>query len=171
LKIRNISGKVSRRRPTLPPGLPGSTIGGEGLNCRVRNGTGCCPLPMATGNLFSCQNAPLVASLSQVSLRTDSEREQRSSPRTISTGRLNTLLCLHLPPINAVVCCGPYRIKSVGVLILEWASHLDAFSAYPFRTWPMSSAAGATTHTLEVRPSRSSRTRDSSPQNSCAHGG
>ena len=32
-------------------------------------------------------------------------------------------------------------------------------------------AAGATTGTPEVRPSRSSRTRDSSPQISCAHGG
>ena len=45
------------------------------------------------------------------SLRTDSEREQRSSPRTISTGRLNTLLCLHLPPINAVVFRGPYLLS------------------------------------------------------------
>ncbi len=95
----------------------------------------------------------------------------RSSPRTISTGRLNTLLCLHLPPIDPVVCWGPYRVEPVGALILEWASHLDAFSAYPVRTWPMSSALGRTTHTPEVRPSRSSRTRDSSPQGSCAHGG
>ena len=95
----------------------------------------------------------------------------RSSPRTISTGRLNALLRLHLPPIDPVVCWGPYRVLPVGALILEWASHLDAFSAYPFRTWPMSSALGRTTHTPEVRPSRSSRTRDSSPQGSCAHGG
>ena len=27
--------------------------------------------------------------------------------RTISTGQLNTLLCLHLPPINEVVFLGP----------------------------------------------------------------
>jgi hypothetical protein len=26
-----------------------STIGAEGLNCRVRDGNGCCPLAMATG--------------------------------------------------------------------------------------------------------------------------
>src|SRR6185437_13616306 len=32
-----------RRRPTLPRGPPRSTIGAEGLNFRVRNGTGCFP--------------------------------------------------------------------------------------------------------------------------------
>ncbi len=40
----------SRRRPTLPGGLPPSTIGAGGLNCRVRNGNGCFPAAMATGN-------------------------------------------------------------------------------------------------------------------------
>ena len=35
----------------------------------------------------------------------------RSSPRTISTGQLHTLLCLHLQPINQVVFLGPYSIK------------------------------------------------------------
>ena len=37
-----------RRRPTLPPGCPGSTIGAEGLNGRVRDGNGCLPLAIAT---------------------------------------------------------------------------------------------------------------------------
>ena len=41
----------SRRRSTLPPALAGSTIDAEGLNCRVRNGNGCFPLAIATGNL------------------------------------------------------------------------------------------------------------------------
>jgi hypothetical protein len=43
----------SRRRPTLPRGLPLSTIGAGGLNCRVRKGNGCVPTAMATGNLLS----------------------------------------------------------------------------------------------------------------------
>ena len=51
--------------------------------------------------------------------------------------------------------------RGSGILILERASRLDAFSGYPSRTWPTSHAAGATTGTPEVRPSRSSRTRDS----------
>ena len=39
-----------RRCPALPRGLPRSTIGAEGLNFRVRNGTGCFPFAMAAGN-------------------------------------------------------------------------------------------------------------------------
>jgi hypothetical protein len=102
----------------------------------------------------------------------DSEREHRkSSPRPISTGRLNALPRLHLRPINLVVCEGPYLVDPVGDLILGQASHLDAFSAYPCRTWLTSRAAGATTGTPEVRPPRSSRTRGSSPQISYAHDG
>src|SRR5581483_34493 len=86
------------------------------------------------------------------------------SPRPISTGRLNTLLCVHLRPINVVVYHGPYLVDPVGNLILERASHLDAFSAYLFRRSPTSRALGRTTGTRELRPSRSSRTRDSLPQ-------
>ncbi len=56
-------GKKSRRRPTLPPSLPGSTIGAEELNFRVRNGIGWNLFAIATGNLS-----------------TDSER--REAPRT-----------------------------------------------------------------------------------------
>jgi hypothetical protein len=56
------------------------------------------------------------------------------SPRPISTGQLNTLLCLHFRPINLVFYQGPYPVNPVGGLISRWASHLDAFSAYPFRT-------------------------------------
>src|ERR1051325_5227590 len=67
-----------------------------------------------------------------------------SSPRPISTGRLHTLPCFHLRPINLVVFEGPYRVIPVGDLILGRASHLDAFSAYPCRTWLTCSAAGAT---------------------------
>ena len=59
----------------------------------------------------------------------------------------------------------------VGDLILESASRLDAFSAYPNRTWLPGGAAGATTGTLAVRSTRSSRTRVNPPQVSYAHGG
>jgi hypothetical protein len=101
----------------------------------------------------------------------DSEREQKSSPRPISTGQLHTLPCFHFRPINLVVCQGPYPVDPVRDLISRPASHLDAFSAYPSRTWPTSHAAGATTGTPEVRPPRSSRTRGSSSQISYAHSG
>ena len=57
--------------------------------------------------------------------------------RLISTSKLNTLLCLHTWPINLVVF-EESLVKHVsilkGYLILRWASRLDAFSGYPFRT-------------------------------------
>ncbi len=42
---------------------------------------------------------------------------------------------------------------------LGGASRLDAFSAYPVRTWAPSCATGVTTGAPSVRPPRSSRTR------------
>ena len=59
----------------------------------------------------------------------------------------------------------------VGGLFLRQASHLDAFSAYPCRTWLPSDASGETTGTPLVRPPRSSRTRGSSSQASYARDG
>ena len=69
----------------------------------------------------------------------------------------------------------PCRLQGVllayatGSLILEGASRLDAFSAYPVRTWLPSYATGVTTDAPLVRPPRSSRTKGSSPQTSYAH--
>ena len=46
--------KHVRRRPTLPRGPPRSTIGAEGLNFRVRNGTGCFPFAITAVTLLRC---------------------------------------------------------------------------------------------------------------------
>jgi hypothetical protein len=43
--------RYSRQRPTLPRTYARSTIGGNRLNFRVRNGNGCDPAPMTTGKL------------------------------------------------------------------------------------------------------------------------
>ena len=67
---------------------------------------------------------------------------------------------LHLLPIHVVVSDGPQRC-----LIPETASRLDAFSAYPDRTWIPGGAAGATTGKPVVRPTRSSRTKVRPPRN------
>ena len=85
--------------------------------------------------------------------------------RAISTGQLSALLHLHLRPIDVVVFHG-----SLGDLVSRGVSRLDAFSGYPVRTWLPCTAAGATTGPPVVRPSRSSRTRDSSSQVSDTHG-
>ena len=50
-----ISGGCVRRRPTLPPGPPGSTIGADRLSFRVRNGTGRFPVAMTAETLSSYQ--------------------------------------------------------------------------------------------------------------------
>src|SRR5512135_2725897 len=60
----------------------------------------------------------------------------------------------------------PYGL---GDLILGSASRLYAFSVYHNRTSLPSRAAVATAGTQEVRPSRSSRTKDRPPQISSAH--
>ncbi len=156
----------TRRRPTLPGPLDPSTIGAGGLNFRVRNGNGWDPSAMATE--ICCQvsaargSDPWRSSLQNSIASTSTSVDP--SPRPISTGRLNTLLCVHLRPINVMVYHGPYLVDPVGNLILERASYLDAFSTYPFRRSLISGALGRTTDTRELRPSRSSRTRDSLPQ-------
>ena len=93
-----------------------------------------------------------------------------SSPRSISTSQLNTLLCLHLIPIYLVLFKGSYCFR-MGYLILRVASRLDAFSVYPVPTWLLGHAIGMTTDTPEVSPTRSSRTKVSSSQISYAHAG
>ena len=94
----------------------------------------------------------------------------RSNPRTVSIGHLNVLLHLQLQPINLIVSKGSYSFR-MGNLILWSASRLDAFSVYQIQTWLLCYAFGKTTDAPVVRPSRSSRTKDSSTQISCAHDG
>ena len=78
-----------------------------------------------------------------------------------------------LPPLTYL----PRRLQGVllayamGYLILRGASRLDAFSVYPFQTWLLGHALGSATDTPEVRPTRSSRTKVSSSQISCARAG
>ena len=87
---------------------------------------------------------------------------------TVSAGRLHPSRGFHVRSINHMFSMGshtPPRGVS-GILILERASRLDAFSGYPSRTWPTSRAPGGTTGIPEVRPPRSSRTMGRPPQDS-----
>ena len=77
-----------------------------------------------------------------------------------------------LPPLPYLPCSlQGVLLPKEGYLILRGASRLDAFSVYPFQTWLLCYALGSTTDTPAVRPSRSSRTKDSSSQISYAHAG
>ncbi len=130
------SGGDVRRCPALPRGLPRSTIGAEGLNFRVRDGTGCFPLAVAAATLL----------------------KYRPGSRPYSGNRIvnaSTAWCLCgvsqalglLVPVSCTPCgastsglstqssgWGPYPLVVVGGLILRRASRLDAFSGYPSRT-------------------------------------
>ena len=94
----------------------------------------------------------------------------RLCPRPISNSQLRTLLPFHPCPIYLVVFKGSYFFR-MRDLILRGASRLDAFSVYPVRTWLLCRAPGGATDTPVVRPSRSSRTKDSSSQISYARAG
>ena len=93
-----------------------------------------------------------------------------SSPHPISNSQLHVLPHFHLCPIYLVVFKGVYFFR-MGYLILRGASRLDAFSVYPFRAWLLGRRLGSLTDAPAARPSRSSRTKDSSSQISYAHAG
>ena len=93
-----------------------------------------------------------------------------SSPHPISNSQLRALLHFHPCPIYLVVFKGSYYLR-MGYLILRGASRLDAFSVYPFRAWLLGRRLGSLTGAPAARPSRSSRTKDSSSQISYAHAG
>src|SRR4051794_37859521 len=88
-----------RRRPTLPPSTPGSTIGAERLSFRVRNGAGRFPFAIAAVTLLNYRSVPTAIQ------EPHSGRVAYlwSSPRPISTGQLHALLHFHFRPINPMV--------------------------------------------------------------------
>src|SRR3954453_16863166 len=88
--------ETSRRRPTLPGGCPPSTIGASVLNFSVRNGKRCTPAAITAETVKSASKAHPQNSIAATT-------SSKSRPRAISTGPLNALLRLHVPPINVVV--------------------------------------------------------------------
>jgi hypothetical protein len=87
----------------------------------------------------------------------------------VRTGRLRRSPAVHSRPIDLVVFQEPSHSRA-GNLVLEGASRLDAFSAYPVPTWLPGGAPSGTAGTPEVGPPQSSRTRGDAPQVSSAHG-
>ena len=77
-----------------------------------------------------------------------------------------------LPPLPYLPCSlQGVLLPKEGYLILRGASRLDAFSVYPFQAWLPGRRLGSLTGTPAARPSRSSRTKDSSSQISYARAG
>ena len=130
--INPMEGIKNGRRPTLPRGDPAVPSARAGLTSLFGMGRGVSPPP----------SSPLIKRIYSVVSPRRGQRpipencigEKPSSPRLISTTRLNTSPCLHLWPINLVVYQESYPLEEVGDLISRRASRLDAFSGYPFRT-------------------------------------
>ena len=94
----------------------------------------------------------------------------RISLRPISTYQLNALLHLHLKPIYLVVFKGSYYL-TVGISRLEGGFTLRCLQRLSLPNLATQLCIWYATGTPEVRPSRSSRTKDSSSQISYAHAG
>jgi hypothetical protein len=108
-----------------PTGRPRSTIGAGGLNFSVRNGKRCIPAAIVTlskKDIFGCKPQRDRSSISENCIG-----EKPSSPRLISTTRLNTSLCLHLWPINLVVYQESYSLNGDGRPHLEASFPLRCF--------------------------------------------
>ena len=139
------------------------------------------PERIITRNLFRCISTPsklntsrkssiLIAQRCALSLAMALPLLYWSSPRSISIGQLNTLPCLHLQPINLVIFKGSYSIKD-GKSYLEGGFTLRCLQRLSVPYIATQLCSWSATGTPEVRPSRSSRTKDSSSQISCAHNG
>src|SRR6202035_3197394 len=132
--------KDVRRRPTLPRGPPRSTIGAEGLNFRVRHGTGCFPFAITAVTLLRCHRTCFVKQACwrpYLRNRIVDEKSKRVEAKPLGL----------LVPVSCTRCrastsgqstqsssWGPYLVNPERDLILRRASRLDAFSGYPFRT-------------------------------------
>ena len=173
--------KSSRKR-SCALGRPGSdllsrvlrhsTIGAESFHGRVRNGIG-------------CSRSAKITRPAKDGVKSGRDAARRAQgARSAAAHQRWALTMRAIKPIERLVlvsythCCASIPSLSTwwsstalkGELVSRWASRLDAFSGYPFRTWLPCYAAGATTGPLEVRPSRSSRTKDRSSQFSYTYG-
>jgi hypothetical protein len=136
-----------------------STIGAGAFHGRVRDGIGCSRSAKITRPAKGGVKSGLHASAWTLTMKAIKPIER-------------------LVLVSYAHCCASTSSLSTwwsstalkGELVLRWVSRLDAFSGYPVRTWLPCYAAGATTGPLEVRPSRSSRTKDRSSQFSYTYG-
>ena len=142
---------------TYSPTLPGSTI--AGLTALFGMGRGGSPPPSPPDCVRAVRLSAPLCPWERSLCKVHSSRRFRA----ISTGRL----CRRRLYTS---CLSTWSSPTAlhGTLISETASRLDAFSAYPDRTWIPGGAAGATAGKPAVRPTRSSRTKVSPPQCSYA---
>ena len=164
----------------LSHGLLRSTIGARGLNFWVRNGTRCTSPAMAADQRrafsFQAEGRRVPWGLHSATHETSRKTIRPGMPMP-SKGReeLDRLVPLDSTPRDAYICGLSTSWSTRG--LTEKRTHLG--TGFPLRCFQRLSepdtATGrcrwSTTRAPEVRPPRSSRTRGSLPQFSCAHGG
>ena len=141
-------------------------MGPGGLNGRVRDGNGWVPSGMATGKT---EAPPSGGARRKREAFPNKDEELHQAARPISTGTLKPLQALHAQPINLVVYQGSSGRLRGGISYLEVGFPLRCFQQFSRPDIATRPAVGTTAGTLEVSPSRSSRTRDRSSQISNAH--
>ena len=149
------------RRPTLPQTCACSTIGAEGLNCRVRDGNGCDPFAMITQK--SSNTRWHTCCMSKIHFMV--------KPNGLLVTVSSTYCYAYTPGLSTWSSSTALlrTFTSLGDLILGMVSRLYAFSAYPNQTSLPCRATGVTTGSQEVCSARSSRTKAKPPQISSAH--
>jgi hypothetical protein len=150
------NGETGWQRPTLPHRYQCSTIGACGLNCRVRDGSGCTPTALATntlspvssGGMYACLpstssalTTPLRSMLRSLRLPASPRASVSLSQSTISIGSLQPSLAFHVRPIQHVV-----SMRSQG------EPHLEA--GFPLRCFQRFSAPEFATRLCHWRDNR-----------------
>ena len=100
---------------------------------------------------------------------TDSSASGQALDRLVAVSSIHC--CTSTSALSTSSSSRGFTSLRMGYLILRGASRLDAFSVYPFRAWLLGRRLGSLTDAPAARPSRSSRTKDSSSQISYAHAG
>ena len=132
-RVRNGTGRLSWAMAAANLLLYGQTLGSAGL---WRPGNRTADADMSMFRLVARQCSLPSGAVCRRKMRSNRQGlECWCCLSSVSTGRLHPSRGFHVRPIDHVFCMGTTGTRRFhGMLILEQASRLDAFSGYPFRT-------------------------------------
>ena len=132
-RVRNGTGRLSWAMAAANLLLYGQTLGSAGL---WRPGNRTADADMSMFRLVARQCSLPSGVVCRRKMRSNRQGlECQCCLSSVSTGRLHPSRGFHVRPIDHVFCMGTTGTRRFhGMLILEQASRLDAFSGYPFRT-------------------------------------
>ena len=132
-RVRNGTGRLTWAMAAANLLLYGQTLGSAGL---WRPGNRTADADMSMFRLVARQCSLPSGAVCRRKMRSNRQGlECWCCLSSVSTGRLHPSRGFHVRPIDHVFCMGTTGTRRFhGMLILEQASRLDAFSGYPFRT-------------------------------------